>query len=268
MRKFFLLSIYLSFCYISFCQHDKTYELSKLFDTDITEMYKQRLDSMNKEIMNLHNQAQHARWSMKEKDEELDKARLNTSSAVRLLTLISKIETKQITKQHDSFYVIDSHHDTMTTTNAMFIEYIENVSWQNDLPSWDSLLKSFPYVEKLYKSEKLKFIPLRFEQNSMEAPEISLPPMPSFYKSTSSLKDKQLLASNWNQYLSKVVDFCKCPKADYTIYSDIVLLKREKAKAEFLKKNQRNMNKTELLDKEIELTQKCVFILEKKYCKK
>lgn len=139
---------------------------------------------------------------------------------------------------------------------------------QDYLPPWDSLLKAFPYVEKLYKTDKLKFESVSNEVASSHAPEIVLPPMPAFSKSTFSLPDKQKLADEWIKYLSQVVDLCKCPQAEYERYSNIMIVKREKAKAEFKKKNQRNMNRAELLDNEIELTQKCAFLLEKKFCKK
>ena len=249
---------------MSFCQQKDT-ALSKLLDADISELYKQRLDSLSKEVERLDGELQRANWKTMQLYDKLRRANDNTSTVVRLFSVFRKIENKEITKQDSSFYADHYWLSEIDTTGPMIIEYYDGV--QDYLPSWDSLLKSFPYVEKLYKSNKLQFKLVPNEVMYTNAPEIRLPPMPAFSGPT-SLQNKQKLAAEWDTYVSQVVALCGCPQVEFDRINNMIVNKKEKAKSDFLKKNRRDMNKTELLDMQIELAQKCAFFLEKKYCKK
>lgn len=249
MKRHFLLWLCLLMSCVCMAQQPEGEDLSALFDTDMGELYQQRLDALGRENIQLKTQLEQAQASQLTTYRELGKANEDLTGIVSFFRSLIKIETGQ------------------AVTNNLVLEY--SATLQRYFSGIDTLLRVFPHAQSLYKEGKLAVSTPALHPDLLGAytTEVlippALPPRPAF-----SATNKQKLVDDWNNYTAQVVGRCGCPNTEYKRYNSALAAKKEKAKADFLKNNKRAMTPAELMDVEIELAQKCAFLIEKKYCAK
>ncbi len=243
MKTLLLLTACFIFYNTVFSQKDDG--LSGFLNRSLTEILKERNDSLTNELNNINSDSR-----AKEKKSSLKS--YSYQHATQFLLFLAKLENNQPLIFQDSLFIEGSSpHDSIYNL-VLFYGALEvlNEAGGLSLNEDSTFLDAFPKLNHLYLTHKLEIRAQHLE--AAEVPAIMVPPLPVLASGNASAKDKNMIASMWLNYINQAASVCGFPPAALAKYLSI-----EKTKVP-------NGN----LDKLIELRQKCAMFIQTNYCHK